>query len=302
MRQAQDVGAGMTQRIGFIGLGDMGKPMAGRLADAGVTPLVWSRRPESAEDAVARGAELAPSVDALFEASDRVVLMLAHGEAMDEVLGRGTPDFVNRVAGVTLIHMGTTPPRYSEALARDVISAGGRYAEIPVSGSTGPAATGDLVAMSAGHPEALAAAEDIVRHLCRAVIPCGDVPKALQMKLAVNTYLGGLVTGLFEAFNLARKADLDLQTFASVLEAGPMNCDLMRMKLPKLLAGDYTPQGSIRQACNNMTMIVDEGARVGASVPAAEVMLDLVLEASRKGWDDEDMIAMTKVLAKRATG
>jgi 3-hydroxyisobutyrate dehydrogenase len=228
----------MTQRVGFIGLGDMGVPMAGRLADAGLHPLVWSRRAASADTVIARGAERATSIDALFTACDRVVLMLAHAEAMDDVLGRDTTDFSKRVAGVTLIHMGTTPPGYSEALATDVISAGGQYAEVPVSGSTGPAATGDLVGMAAGPTEALAAAEDIVAHMCRVVVPCGAVPKALQMKLAVNTYLGGLVTGLYEAFNLAQKAELDLPTFASVLEAGPKSCDLMRMKLPKLLNGD----------------------------------------------------------------
>ena len=289
----------MTQRVGFIGLGDMGVPMAGRLADAGLQPLVWSRRAESADSVVARGAELATSIDALFATCDRVVLMLANARAMDEVLGRKTADFSRRLAGVTLIHMGTTPPDHSQALAEDVISAGGQYAEVPVSGSTGPAASGDLVAMTAGSPEALAAAEDIVAHMCRAVVPCGAVPKALQMKLAVNTYLAGLATGLFEAFNLARKAELDLDTFASVLEAGPMNCDLMRMKLPKLLREDYTPQGSIRQACNNMQMIVDEGARVGAAVPIVMIILELVEEASRTGWDAEDMTAIAKVLAAR---
>jgi 3-hydroxyisobutyrate dehydrogenase len=288
----------MGQRIGFIGLGDMGVPMAGRLADAGLNPLVWSRRPESADPVIARRAERAASVDVLFDACDRVVLMLAHAEAMDEVLGRGTPDFARRVSGVTLIHMGTTPPGYSEALSAAVIEAGGQYAEVPVSGSTGPAETGDLVAMTAGSHAAIAVAEEIVAHMCRAIVPCGEVPKALQMKLAVNTYLGGLVTGLFEAFNLARKADLDLPTFARILEAGPMSCDLMRMKLPKLLDEDYAPQGSIRQACNNMKMIVDEGARIGAPMPVSQVMRDLVDAAARAGWQDEDMIAMTKVLAK----
>ena len=289
----------MADRIGFIGLGDMGVPMACRLADAGLNPLVWSRRAESAVPVVARGAELAPSVDAVFGACDRVVLMLANATAMDEVLGRGTDAFDARVKDVTAIHMGTTPPGYSEGLARDIIAAGGQYAEAPVSGSTGPAETGDLVAMTAGSPAALEAAQDVITHMCRAIVPCGKVPKALQMKLAVNTYLGGLVTGLCEAFNLARKADLDLATLAKVLEAGPMNCDLMRMKLPKLMAEDYAPQGSIRQACNNMTMIVDEGARMGAAMPVPSVMLDLVLAAAESGWENEDFAIMTKVLAAR---
>jgi 3-hydroxyisobutyrate dehydrogenase len=289
----------MADTIGFIGLGDMGVPMASRLADAGLAPLVWSRRRESGDPVLSRGAVWADTADAVFAACDRVVLMLAHGAAMDAVLGRGTDGFAERVRGTTLIHMGTTPPGYSQALEADVIAAGGRYAEVPVSGSTGPAATGELVAMTAGAPDALDAAADIIAHMCRAVVPCGSVPKALQMKLAVNTYLGGLVTGLFEAFNFARSADLDLPTLARVLEAGPMNCDLMRMKLPKLLTEDYTPQGSIRQAINNMQMIVDEGARVGAATPVSQVMLDLVRAADGAGWSDEDMSAMTKALAMR---
>lgn len=289
-------GVKMTQSVGFIGLGTMGAPMAGRLADAGLEPVVWARRAASADGVIDRGAKRAASVDALFAACDRVVLMLADAKAMDAVLGRNTPAFAARISGVTLIHMGTTPPAYSVALADDVARAGGRYVEMPVSGSTGPAQTGDLVAMAAGSADVIAEVTDIVAHMCRTVIPCGAVPQALQMKLAVNTYLGGLVSGLFEAFNLAQTAGLDLPTFARILEAGPMNCDLLRMKLPKLLAGDFAPQGSIRQACNNMQMIVDEGARVGAAVPTAQVMLALVQEASRSGWDDQDMIAMTKVL------
>ncbi|MCG6882242.1 MAG: NAD(P)-dependent oxidoreductase [Silicimonas sp.] len=291
----------MAGRVGFIGLGNMGVPMAGRLADAGLAPLVWARRPESAEPVIARGAEWADTVDALFTACDRVVLMLADANVMDEVLGRGTPDFARRIEGVTLIHMGTTPPGYSAGLAADVTASGGHYAEMPVSGSTGPAATGDLVAMSAGSETALALAEDIVLHMCQGIVPCGEVPKALQMKLAVNTYLFGLTSGLFEAFNLARQADLDRATLARVLQDGPMNCDLMRMKLPKLLQDDFAPQGSIRQACNNMQMIVDEGTRVGAAMPISETTLDLVTEASRIGWDDEDIVAITKVLAERGS-
>jgi len=289
----------MQRKIGFVGLGVMGVPMAGRLADAGLEPVVWARRAATADALIDRGAKRAASVDALFAECDRVVLMLADAAAMDAVLGRDTPAFKDRINGVTLIHMGTTPPEYSLGLAADVAAAGGRYVEMPVSGSTGPAETGDLVAMSAGPAEAIADVADIVGHMCRAVVPCGDVPQALQMKLAVNTYLAGLVSGLFEAFNLAQTAGLDLATFAKILEAGPMNCDLMRMKLPKLLAGDFAPQGSVRQASNNMQMIVDEGARVGAAVPAAQVMLALVEEAARSGWGDEDMIAMTKVLAGR---
>ncbi|MEM6467216.1 MAG: NAD(P)-dependent oxidoreductase [Pseudomonadota bacterium] len=287
-------------QVGFIGLGDMGVPMASRLARAGLSPLVWARRAEPLETVVALGAVAVDSADDVFRRSDHVILMLANAAAMDVVLGRGTPAFAGQVADTTVIHMGTTPPGYSVALEADILAAGGRYAEVPVSGSTGPAETGDLVAMAAGDPDVLASIEDIVGHMCRATVPCGAVPKALQMKLAVNTYLGGLMEGLFEAFHFAATADLNLETLAAVLEAGPMSCDVMRMKLPKLLSGDHSPQASIRQAVNNTVMITDEADRIGAHTPTLQVMRAVVEDASAQGMANEDVTAITKTLAARA--
>ncbi|MEO0991513.1 MAG: NAD(P)-dependent oxidoreductase [Pseudomonadota bacterium] len=285
----------MMGRIGFIGLGDMGVPMAGRLADAGLRPLVWARRPAAADSLLPRGAERAETVDELFAASDVVILMLADGAAMDAVLDRGTTRFAGLVQGTTLIHMGTTPPAYSVGLAAEVLEAGGRYAEVPVSGSTGPAVTGDLVAMTAGDADTLRDIQPVIEPMVRASVPCGAVPKALQMKIAVNTYLCGLVGGLIEAVNFARTSDLDLSTLQSVLEAGPMNCDVMRMKLPKLLSEDYAPQGSVRQFVNNTAIMSGAGREVGAAMPIVDGLKAIAAVAAREGLQDEDMTALIKV-------
>ncbi len=71
----------------------------------------------------------------------------------------------------------------------------------------------------------------------------------------------------------------------------------MRMKQPKLLEQDYSPQGSIRQAVNNMPTIVEEGARVGAAMPVSAVLLRLAQDAGAAGWDDQDMSVIRKALA-----
>jgi 3-hydroxyisobutyrate dehydrogenase len=88
-----------------------------------------------------------------------VILMLADGAAMDSVLARGTPEIAARVAGRTVVHMGTTSPEYSRGLEADIGAAGGTYVEAPVSGSRKPAEAGELVAMLAGDP----AEVDLVR-------------------------------------------------------------------------------------------------------------------------------------------
>ena len=132
----------MAERLGFVGLGNMGRPMASCLAKAGAKPLVWSRNPASAEEVMALGGELAPDIATLFEECGCVISMLADGPVMDAVFGRGTPAFAKRLAGKLLIHMGTTPPGYSLGLLHDIEAVGGRYFEMPVSGSSVPAARG----------------------------------------------------------------------------------------------------------------------------------------------------------------
>ena len=129
-------------KVGFLGLGVMGQPMALNLAGAGVDLVVWNRTPDKATPLRAAGADVADTVDDVFAASDVVLMMLANGAVIDDVLGRGTADgenFRSRVQGHLVVHMGTTPADYSAGLGRDVTAAGGTYVEAPVSGSRGPA-------------------------------------------------------------------------------------------------------------------------------------------------------------------
>lgn len=288
----------MADRLGFVGLGNMGRPMASCLAKAGANPLLWARNPASAEEVVALGGELAPDVGTLFAQCGCVISMLADGPSMDAVFGRGTPDFAERLEGRLLVHMGTTPPDYSLGLARDIEAVGGRYLEMPVSGSSVPAARGELVAMAAGDPADIAEAEPLVAPMVTSVIRCGVVPQAMQMKLAVNAYLGGVLLGLFEAVDFAKRCDLDMQTLNAILDAGPMSNDLMRMKMVKLLADDHAPQGSVRQAINNWGMISDAGQSVSAQMYGSRVLRDLCKAAAAEGFLDEDITSVVKVLGK----
>lgn len=181
----------------------MGRPMALNLARAGTPLVVWNRTPARCAPLRAAGAEVAAGPAEVFERAGTVLLMLADEEAVDAVLGRGTPDFAARVAGHTVVHMGTTSPEYSAALEADVRAAGGAYAEVPVSGSRVPAEQGQLVAMLAGDPAAVTAVRPLLASLCSETFDCGPVPNALLMKLSVNLFLITQVTGLTEAFHFA---------------------------------------------------------------------------------------------------
>src|SRR4051794_18634041 len=189
--------------VGFVGLGLMGTPMASNLARAGTPLLVWNRTGARCEFLRALGARVAATPAEVFRDADVVILMLASAEAIDQVLERGASSFTAMVDGRTIVHMGTTAPAYSAALAADVAAGGGRYVEAPVSGSRSPAEAGQLVAMLAGDDDALDVVEPLLAPMCRQTVRCGAAPSALLMKLAVNIFLITTVTGLAEAHHFA---------------------------------------------------------------------------------------------------
>ncbi|MEU8660627.1 NAD(P)-dependent oxidoreductase [Actinoplanes philippinensis] len=328
--------------VGFVGLGVMGQPMALNLARAGTELIVWNRTPERAGPLREAGAVVATDPAEVFAAAETVILMLANDRVIDAVLGRGTGTFAKLVAGRTVVHMGTTAPAYSAGLAADVIGAGGAYAEAPVSGSRGPAETGDLVVMlasapapapapsasasapvpsasapapsapvpsaSAPAPSASAPApssgggtdlEGLLRPMCREIVRCGDVPGALLMKLAVNTFLISMVTGLAEAFHFAERHGLDQGTLLAALDAGPMASVVSRVKGRKLVDRDFAVQAAIRDVLYNNELIVAAAREAGFVSPLLEVCRELYTETDRAGHGGDDMAAVIRALQAR---
>ncbi|MER6529410.1 NAD(P)-dependent oxidoreductase [Streptomyces sp. NPDC001508] len=286
-------------RVGFIGLGVMGQPMALRLAAAGTPLVVWNRTPGRTEPLRAAGAEVAADPDGVFARADVVILMLADAAAIDAVLDRGGLGFAARVAGRVVVHMGTTSPEYSQALEADVRAAGGRYAEAPVSGSRVPAEQGQLVAMLAGDEQAVTLVEPLLAPMCREVFVCGPAPHALLMKLSVNLFLITLVTGLTEAFHFAERQGLDRRLFLDVLDAGPMASGVSRMKAPKLHDRDFAVQAAALDVLKNNRLIAAAARTAGLASPLLDVCHDLFEETVLAGHGDKDMIAVLRAIETR---
>lgn len=289
-------------RVGFVGLGVMGRPMALNLARAGVPLVVWNRTLERCTPLREAGAEVAASPAEVFERADTVLLMLADEAAVDAVLGRGTPAFGTRLAGRTVVHMGTTSAEYSAALEKNVRAAGGAYAEAPVSGSRVPAEQGELVAMLAGEDPVLADVRPLLAPMCRESFDCGPVPGALLMKLAVNIFLITQVTGLTEAFHFADRHGLNRARFLDVLDAGPMASSVSRMKAPKLLARDFAVQAAATDVLKNNRLIAEAARAAGVASPLLDVCHALFEETVTGGHGDEDMVAVLRALEARTDG
>jgi 3-hydroxyisobutyrate dehydrogenase len=285
--------------IGFVGLGIMGLPMAMNLARSGTPLMVWNRSVEKCRDLEALGARVAATPGDVFSACEVVILMLAHDEAMDQVLQRGTPGFSELVRGRTLVNMGTTSPQYSLALSQDVAAVGGTYLEAPVSGSRKPAEAGELVGMMAGDTAAVHRVRPLLAPMCNRVFVCGAVPAALVMKLSVNLFLITMVTGLCEATHFAREHQLDLDVFRAVLDAGPMASSVSKMKLAKLVDDDAAPQACITDVLKNSRLVAEAARHAGVASPLLDVCFALFGETEAQGRGREDMIAVIRAIEAR---
>ncbi len=286
------------EHVGFIGLGIMGAPMATSLLRAGIPLAVWNRSTEAPARLRRHGARVVDSPAAVFAECDVVLLMLADEAAVDAVLRRGTPEF-DMVAGRTVVALGTTSPTFSVSLERDIVTAGGRYVEAPVSGSRVPAERGELVGLVAGAEDAVEEVAPLLRTMCRTVLPCGAVPAGLGTKLAVNLYLCTMVAGLAESYHLAIAMGLDLAAFQQALDAGPMASAVSTLKLAKLVERDFETQAAVRDVHTNTRLVADAARAVGAASPLLDVTRELFREAEDSGAGPLDMAAVVTALENR---
>ncbi|MCG2584347.1 NAD(P)-dependent oxidoreductase [Massilia sp. TS11] len=285
-------------KTGFIGLGHMGWPMARNLARAGTDLIVWNRSRDSIDAllADAPGVAVADSVAEVFAQAPVVILMLANSAAIDAVLERGSARFASLVRGRTLIHMGTTSPEFSLGLQRDLVAAGARYVEAPVSGSRVPAELGQLVGMLAGDPADVEAASALLAPMCSQVFRCGAVPQALRTKLAVNLYLVTLVASLAEAAHLAERSGVDLQVFRAILDAGPMASRVSSGKLEKMITQDFSVQAALADVLMNVRLIHDAARAAASASPLLDQCLALYSRADQMGLGGQDMAAVIRAL------
>ncbi len=221
-------------KIGVIGIGVMGDPIARNLKKAGMRVTVHSRTPARCEPLKQLGIEVAGSPAEVMAASDAVILMLPSNVETDQVLGRDAEGRVTLpVEGKTIILMATVAPAYSQALGHALAREGARYVEAPVSGSKTPAQTAQLVVLAAAADAAhIDAVQPVFDAIGKKTVRCGEVPSAMRMKLATNLLLIASFEAITEAVHFAGGMGLDVRQFLDMALAGPLASDVMRTKRP----------------------------------------------------------------------
>ncbi|KID74190.1 Glyoxylate/succinic semialdehyde reductase 2 [Metarhizium brunneum] len=280
-------------RIGFLGLGRMGTPMALNLCKTYPT-TVWNRTASKYPALTAAGAKIGHTPAQVAQHSDVIFTMLFDAPATQSVFDDGLK---RAIRNKTIINTSSVPVEFSQELERQILRAGGSYVEMPVSGSKVPAEQGRLVGMMAGDEAVCERVRPHVQPLTCASVYCGPTGSGLKMKYAINAYLITMTAGLAESMSLAQAQGLDLDAFAEVLAAGPLASAYSGLKVGKVLAGDWSAQAAIKDCYNSTQLIRAAAAAAHTQSPLVRLCGELYSQAKASGMAEDDMIAVFKVLA-----
>ncbi len=280
--------------VAFLGMGRMGRLMAGHVLDGGHQLTIWNRTPGKADELVSRGAKEAGSVDDAVRDADAIVLMLFGGDSVAEVLG---PVGDAAKPGTLVIDATTTGPRESRRLAEQASQAGLRYVDAPVVGSLPPAKEGSLTILAGGAQDdvdearsllVLWGAPEKIRYL-------GPAGSGNALKAVVNMCLGIAMAGVGEALKLAADLDLDRGVVLDTLEAGPFGWTI-KQKRQMIESGDYSSTTfSLELMAKDLTAALD----AGGELPVTADALALAKEAVDADRGSDDYAAMAGYRADR---
>ena len=290
----------MSPKIGFIGLGIMGQPMAKNVFKAGYELAVYNRSAEKTKPLAEAGARVASSPKEAAEGADVIILMLAGPEAIDAVLEGPDGILAGMGEGQTLVNMSTVSPQYSKELhdrlkARSCISI-----DAPVSGSRKPAEEGALVILAGGPRGKVTELDPLFLTMGKKVVYCGDAGQGSSMKLAANLLLGTMVGGLCEAVNFGEKCGLSVETMLDTMLSGPMGCALFEFKKEMLIKDTFSAQFPLKHMTKDIRFALQTADENGAATPVAHTVFQLYRESMGRDLSDMDFAAVKKVLEARS--
>ncbi len=233
-------------KIGFIGLGHLGRAIAKRLVEQGVQLVVWNRTKEKAQEfAKETGSELAESPAELAGKVDRIFVIVFDSQASERVIFGEDGLTSGDIEGKTIVDMTTNHFSYAELAYKELKKLGAFYLDAPVLGSVIPAQRGELTVVVGGDKEKFEENRPIFEKFCKNIFYVGPAGKATRVKLINNIVLGGFMDLLAEAVALAERAGIDKEQMVDILGAGAGRSYILDVKKKKLLEEDFSTHFSV---------------------------------------------------------
>ncbi len=296
------------KKIGCIGLGIMGKPMAMNLLKAGYSLTVYDIRPEPAKEVVAAGAEEGRCSEDVAKKSEVIITMLPNSPDVKEaVLGEhGVLDGAK--PGTILIDMSSIAPLVSKEVAAKAAEKGVEMLDAPVSGGEPKAIDGTLSIMVGGKKEVFDQVEDILKVMGASAVLVGDIGSGNTTKLANQIIVALNIAAMSEAMVLATKAGVNPEKVYQAIRGGLAGSTVLDAKVPLALDGNFKPGFRIELHIKDLQNALDTAQKLGVSVPLANGVMKVMqaLKADGKAGDDHggiiqyyEKLAKTEVRRKK---
>lgn len=276
------------ERIGFIGLGNMGHPMAKNLENAGF-PLTVFNRTKAKTQAFQQQSRVVESVADLVAQSDVIFTMLTNDQAVESVYNDvlKTP-----IDGKLFIDMSTISPRMSAEIAKAVDARQASFLDAPVAGSTGPAAEAALIFMIGGGVEDVKRAEPYLKKMGKSLKHLGPNGAGIAAKLCINYYLSILYQGMAETVLLAEQMDISRSDMMDIINQSASGSGASRAKTPLLVQDEYPAAFSVNLMLKDVALAI----AAGADFPMSQVLMDTYQGAADAGRGEQDVMAIVPFL------
>lgn len=276
------------KKIGFIGLGIMGKPMAKNLLKAGFSLTVFDIIPELVEDVVASGAQPGSSSKDVAAKSEIVITMLPNSpEVKDVVLGENGV-LEGAKAGTILIDMSSIAPLASKEISERAKDKGIVMLDAPVSGGEPKAIEGTLALMVGGPEDTFEQVKDILGIMGASVMRVGEIGSGNTTKLANQIIVALNIAAMSEAMVLATKSGVDPEKVYQAIRGGLAGSTVLDAKMPLALEGNFKPGFRIELHIKDLANALDTADELGVPVPLSNGVMEIMqaLKVDGKGKDD----------------
>ena len=287
-------------KLAFIGLGLMGRPMAGHLLKAGHEVTVWSRRAESLQPVLAQGARAAGSGAEAVREAEVVFSMVADAPDVEQVaLGpQGVAEGVGSRAGVVFVDMSTIAPSAAQRIAAQLAERGIAMLDAPVSGGESGAIAASLTIMVGGDEAVFERVRPLFEAMGKTVSYIG-ASGAGQVTKACNQILTGVgVAAVAEALNFARRSGVDANRVRAAMLGGSAGSRILENHGQRMLDRNFKPGFKAWMHQKDMRIVLDEAHRMGLAVPTAAATAQLFNALVGSGQGEDDSLAVLQLLER----
>jgi 2-hydroxy-3-oxopropionate reductase len=292
----------MPERVGFVGLGIMGKPMATNLMDAGYKLTVHNRSPEKANELGEAGASVANSPKEVAENADIIITMLPDSPQVSEVVAGEGGVLEGIKEGSLIVDMSTISPVVTEELSEAVKEKGASMLDAPVSGGDVGAIEGTLSIMVGGEEADFHRAKPLFEAMGKTITHVGPVGAGQVTKAANQVVVALTIEAVCEALVLGSAGGVAPEKILDVLSGGLAGNKVMEVKREKFLSHRFEPGGKVEFHRKDLGIALAAGREYGVVLPVTAVvyqMFEALIARGRGGWDHSALLTLVEDLAWR---